>query len=143
MPLINWKTLPSLNSARWNSRGIYALIAYFILPKWRDTLNSCCQFISNTWADKWFSSQFFNPEDLYDLTEAIYVTKAKNSLNTIDNRSWNKDPSRIEVPRTNIVAERAIQKMDKIIQSSNTLARQKFINSNLFTATSIQKASKT
>ena len=97
----------------------YALIAYFILPKWRDTLNSCWQFISNTWADKWFSIQFFNPEDLYDLTEAIYVTKAKNPLNTIDNRSWNKDPSRIEVTRTNIVAERAIQKMDKIIQSSN------------------------
>ena len=139
MPLIDWKTLPSLNSARWNSRGIYALIAYFLLPKWRDTLKTCCEFISNTWADKWFSSQFFNREDFYDLKEAIYVTKAMNSLN----RSWNKDPSRLEVPRTNIAAERAIQKMDKIIQSSKTNKHisKKFINSNLFTATSIQKAS--
>ena len=80
-PLINWRTLSSLNSTRWNSRGVYALIVYFLLPKWRDALKTCCEFISNTWADKWFSSQFSNPEDSYDLKEAIYVTKAKNSLN--------------------------------------------------------------
>ena len=31
---IEWKPLPSIHNDRWNSRAIYALLAYLILSKW-------------------------------------------------------------------------------------------------------------
>ncbi|KAG0724579.1 hypothetical protein GWK47_040332 [Chionoecetes opilio] len=33
-PVIKLRKLPSLHSARWNSRANYTLIAYFLLPSW-------------------------------------------------------------------------------------------------------------
>lgn len=63
-PVIKWNKLPSLHSARWNSRAIYALIAYFLIPKWRISLEIPCAFISNTWQEAWFSNQMFN-EDIH------------------------------------------------------------------------------
>src|SRR6218665_1811182 len=36
---LQWHMLPSIHSARWNSRGIsFALIGFFLIPKWRDHL---------------------------------------------------------------------------------------------------------
>jgi len=34
-PNIKFYKLPSLHNARWNSRGTFALLAYFLWPKWR------------------------------------------------------------------------------------------------------------
>ena len=64
-PQIKWRKLPSLHSARWNSRGIFALIAFFLLPKWRDQLKVTCNFIATTWAQAWFSNQHYS-ENVYD-----------------------------------------------------------------------------
>ena len=50
-PVIKWLKLPSLHNARWNSRAIYALISYFLYPKWRITLKIPCSFISCTWQE--------------------------------------------------------------------------------------------
>jgi len=53
-PVIKWKKLPSLHNARWNSRAIFALIAFFLLPNYRNTLKMPCDFIANSWAKAWF-----------------------------------------------------------------------------------------
>ena len=46
-PSITFKRkLPSLLNARWNSRAIYILIAYFLIRKWRDILEMPSKFIA-------------------------------------------------------------------------------------------------
>ena len=34
-PKVNFRTLPNISNARWNSRAIYALQAYILLPEFR------------------------------------------------------------------------------------------------------------
>ena len=59
-PLVKWYKLPSIHDARWNSRGIYAFIAYFLLPKWKKTLASACNFIAGGWSQAWLCDQKFS-----------------------------------------------------------------------------------
>ena len=47
-PQLQRHKLPSLHSVRWNSRGILALIAFFLIPKWRDYLKTTCDFIATS-----------------------------------------------------------------------------------------------
>jgi len=48
-PQLQWHKLPSLHSARFNSRGIFVLIAFFLIPKWRDHLKTTCDFIATVY----------------------------------------------------------------------------------------------
>jgi len=45
-PYVKWRKLPCINAARWNSRASYTIIAFFLLPQWRQRfLNIICYFI--------------------------------------------------------------------------------------------------
>ena len=126
---IYWRSLPSINSARWNSKGIYALLAYFLIPELRPTLEKVCSFISETWADIWFSGHMYDKDHYQQLHSHICAPAAKASLK----RSWIRDPSPIDIPRTNVPAERAIITMQEIISSSKSCkyVSQKFVNTNI------------
>ena len=130
-PLIEWQKLPSLHRARWNSRGIYALIAYFLLPKRRQKLTPACDFIANNWSKAWFSSQKYSEMAYNELSEAITEINCHKALTSLSN-FWNKDPSLLDVPRTNIVAERGVKLMEYICKESKSdkYLNSKFINSN-------------
>ena len=60
-----------MHNARWNSRAIFALIAYFLLPTWRDCLEVSASFIANEWQKAWFSNQKYNPETYGSLLKAV------------------------------------------------------------------------
>ena len=47
-PYINFKSLPNLSNARWNSRAILTLIAFFLMPQLQSELSTICNFISGT-----------------------------------------------------------------------------------------------
>jgi hypothetical protein len=132
-PQLQWHKLPSLHSARWNSRGIFALIAFFLLPKWRDQLKSTCDFIATTWSNAWFSNQHYT-EDSYNLLHAavskLNCPKALRCFST----HWIQQRSVLDVPRSNLVAERAVKLMEELHSTCKTdkYLSSKFINSNSF-----------
>lgn len=64
-PQVKWQKLSSLHSTRWNSRAIFALIAFFLIPRWRAQLKVTCDFIAGTWAKAWFSNQH-HLDGIYD-----------------------------------------------------------------------------
>ncbi|ELU17277.1 hypothetical protein CAPTEDRAFT_208021 [Capitella teleta] len=55
VPLIKFQKIPNISNARWNSRAILALLAFFLMPQERERLQPVCQFIAYDWADLWFS----------------------------------------------------------------------------------------
>ena len=97
-PKVKFQKLPKLSNARWNSRAILALLAFILQRERRDSLLDICRFISYTWADHWFTDQMYNAVDYQKLC----------SVELIEN-FWNQEPSRLEIPRTNQCAERAIK----------------------------------
>lgn len=130
-PGIKWHKLPSLHSARWNSRGIFALIAFFLLPHWRDQLRITCDFIATAWSRAWFSNQHYSETDYEDLLSAISQLKCPKAVKCFSTH-WKKEPSVLNVPRSNIVAERAVKLMDDVRSSCKTdkYLNSKFINTN-------------
>lgn len=130
-PIIKWRKLPCLNNARWNSRGTFALMAYFLLPDYRKKLKPFCNFISTTWASAWFSNQIFDG-NVYDklLTDLLKLncTKAINCLQ----KHWVNQPSVLDVPRSNIISERAVKIMEDIHATckNDKYLHLKFVNSN-------------
>jgi len=111
-PQINFQSLPALSNARWNSRAIYALLAYILLPDYRERTRLACDFITGSWADIWFSAQSFNPDDFDNLSEVCKQhPKALKSLK----KFWSKDPTPIPTQRSNICAERAIKVMQDLL----------------------------
>ena len=44
-PFITFKTLPIISNARWNSRTIYALLAFMLLSDKGELLNEICELI--------------------------------------------------------------------------------------------------
>lgn len=130
-PKITWRKLPSLHSARWNSRGIFALIAFFLLPKLRDQLKVACNFVANMWAQAWFSNQHYS-ENVYDeLFSAVSELKCSKAVNCFSTH-WKREPSVLDVPRSNIVAERGVKLMEELHATCKTdkYLSCKFINSN-------------
>ena len=132
--IIKWRSLPSLHSARWNSRATFSLIAFFLLPEHRDQLSDICYFISTAWASAWFSNQHFADnvfQDIYSAVSKFGCQKATKCFQT----HWVKEPSVIviDVPRSNIVAERAVKIMEEIHSTckSDKYLNLKFVNSNL------------
>ena len=132
-PVVKWSKLPSLHSARWNSRAIYALIAYFLIPKWRISLEIPCAFISNTWQEAWFSNQMFNAEIHHKLMDGISELNCSAAMKCFLTH-WNADNSVVDTPRTNICAERAVKLMEELHQKCKTdkYLNLKFIATNTF-----------
>lgn len=130
-PRIKWHKLPSLHSARWNSRGIFALIAFFLLPNWREQLRVTCDFIATTWSRAWFSNQHYSETDYEDLQSAIVKVKCPKAMKCFSTH-WRKEPSVLDVPRSNIVAERAVKLMEEVHSTCKTdkYLNSKFINTN-------------
>jgi hypothetical protein len=110
-PMINFQKIPNISNARWNSRAILALLAFILMPPSRDTLRKVCSFISYDWADYWFSDQMYNANDFENLSEIL--KPYKKALNSLENH-WNKEPSALNVPRSNQCAERAIKVMQEL-----------------------------
>jgi hypothetical protein len=130
-PSIKWHKLPSLHSARWNSRGIFALVAFFLLPNWREQLKVTCDFIATTWSRAWFSNQHYSETAYEDLLSAISKLKCPKAVKCFSNH-WKKEPSVLDVPRSNIVAERAVKLMEEVHSTCKTdkYLNSKFINTN-------------
>jgi hypothetical protein len=80
-PIIKWRQLPSLHAARWNSRAIYCIIAYFLLPEWRKDLEIVVGFVAYEWQEAWFSGQMYNPEITISLSKAIENLKVTLPVN--------------------------------------------------------------
>ena len=55
-PKVNFQSLPVLSNARWNSRAIYTLLAFILMPEFWQKAEAACDFISGTRSDIWFSA---------------------------------------------------------------------------------------
>ncbi|MEJ2259197.1 MAG: hypothetical protein P8X78_01580 [Nitrosopumilaceae archaeon] len=110
-PLINFQKIPNLSNARWNSRAILAILAYILIPATRKDLEKVCRFISYEWAEYWFTEQKYNENDFTALSEIL--KPYKKALNSLENH-WNQEPSRLNIPRSNQCAERAIKTMQDL-----------------------------
>ena len=132
-PVIKWKKLPSLHNARWNSRAIYALISYFLIPKWRISLEIPCTFISNAWQEAWFSNQIFNAEIHHKLMDGISELNCSAAMKCFVTH-WNVVTSVVDIPRTNICAERGVKLMEELLLKCKTdkYLNLKFISTNTF-----------
>ena len=105
-PKVKFQKIPNLSNARWNSRAILALLAFILLPERRESLREICRFISYVWADHWFTDQMYNADDYHTLSSSLQVhEKALNSVK----KFWSQESSRLDIPRTNQCAERAIK----------------------------------
>ena len=124
LPMIKWRQLPSLHAARWNSRAIYSLIAYFLLPDWRNRLEVVNNFIANEWQASWFSGQMNNNELTTRLSIAIENLKCPPAMKCFKTH-WSFQESRIAVPRTNIIAERGVKLMTEL---KGTCKHDKYLN---------------
>lgn len=132
-PVIQWRKLPSLHNARWNSRAIYALISYFLIPKWRISLEIPCAFISNTWQDAWFSNQMFNAEIHQKLMDGISELNCSAAMKCFVTH-WDVDRSVVDIPRTNICAERGVKLMEELYQKCKT---DKYLNLKLISTNTL------
>lgn len=132
-PRISWKKLPNLHQARWNSRAIYAVIAFFLMPEWRRILGTACDFICYEWANAWFKSQHYNEASFNELLTSLTKTKCKKAINCLK-RSWSVEESLIDIPRSNQNAERAIKLMEGLHANSKKFEflNLKFIGKNNF-----------
>ena len=132
-PRIKWKKLPSLHQARWNSRAIYAVIGYFLLPEWRFTLGSACDFICNEWADAWFRTQHFFETSYSELMSALERTKCEKAIKCLKTHC-SVEESIIDIPRSNQIAERAVKLMEELHKKTKNLEylNLKFIVNNNF-----------
>lgn len=110
-PLVEFKALPNISNARWNSRAILAILAYILMPSARSRLRDVCLFISNAWADLWFSDQMYCEADFLKLAEALMPYKS--ALACLESH-WKREPSVINIPRTNQCCERAVKVMQEV-----------------------------
>ena len=133
LPKIIWQSLPSIHSARWNSRAIYSLIAYFLLPNWREILETPVFFIAFGWQEVWFSNQRFNNEIYDKLLSNIKETKCRTAEKCFKTH-WSKENSAIDIPRSNIITERGIKLMEEVRKTCKTdkYLNTKFVSKNNF-----------
>ncbi|GLV43314.1 hypothetical protein CBL_03857 [Carabus blaptoides fortunei] len=80
IPFVNFKQIPNISNARWNSRAILTILALILMPETRNRLRKICSFISYSWADHWFSSQVFRAEDFQELSEATSAVSVQSKL---------------------------------------------------------------
>lgn len=111
MPFVNFQKIPNISNARWNSRAILAILAFILIPNMRSSLEKVCNFISYDWADYWFSDQTYKIYDFERLSESLRpYKKALKCLQT----HWKREPSMLNIPRSNQCAERAIKIMQDL-----------------------------
>ena len=80
-PKVNFQSLPALSNARWNSKAICTLLAFILMPEFRQKAETTCDFIIGSWNDIWFCAQLFNPANFDHLSEACQEhPKALKSL---------------------------------------------------------------
>ena len=112
-PVIKWRKLPVLHSARWNSRAIYTLIAYFLLPSWPSVLDHPASFIAIKWQKAWFSDQKFKETTYDNLLLGITELGCDSALKCLKTH-WVREPSVLDIPRSNMIAERAVKEMEEL-----------------------------
>jgi hypothetical protein len=96
---------PSTSTNSNTARAIFALLSYILVPESREQLDAVCSFICGKWCDIWFSRQLFNNADFENLKHEVEkYPKAALSLKT----HWSTIQSPLNIPRSNICAERAI-----------------------------------
>lgn len=129
-PFINFKSLPPMSNARWNSRAIFAILAFILLPNYREKLLSICKFICGPWYDVWFSDHCFRTNNFSSLKNSLTPFKKAQECFL---RHWVQEPSAINrQQRSNICAERAVkivQDLFPLCKSTRTL-NLKFISCN-------------
>ena len=120
-----------MNNARWNSKAIYCIIGFFLLPNWREKLGKLCEFICYEWADAWFSDQRYNEHSYNSLLSSLDKIGSVKAIKSL-RRNWSEENSRIDIPRTNQVAERAVKRMAEIylMTIKKELMSYKFIIEN-------------
>ncbi|KAG0728972.1 hypothetical protein GWK47_031335 [Chionoecetes opilio] len=120
-PVIKWRKLPSLHIARWNSRAIYTLIAYFLLPSWGSVLELPACFIAEKWQETWFSTQKFKETTYDNLLLGITKLGCASALKCLKTH-WSRAPSVLDVPRSNMIAKRAVKmRRDEFVGSGRGL----------------------
>ena len=124
-PRVIWHRLPTLHSARWNSQVHFALIAFFFLPNWRDHLIETCDVIATTWARIWFSNEDYSEIDYKDLLLAITRLQCPKAMKCFSTH-WKNKPSIIDIPRANIITERAVKLIKEVHVTCKT---KKYLNS--------------
>ena len=50
-PKVNFQSLPALSNASCNSRAIYTLLAFILMPEFWQKAEAACDFINGTWSD--------------------------------------------------------------------------------------------
>jgi len=104
-PKVKFQKIPTISNPWLNSRTILALLAFILLPEKRSSLLYICRFISYTWADHWFSDQLYNADSYQNLCNSLQANQ--KALITMQ-KFWNREPSALNIQRSNQCAERAI-----------------------------------
>ena len=88
-------------------------------------------FVANQWQEAWFSGQKYDDKINQSLYKGICELNcpAKKCFET----HWSSEYSKIDVPRTNIVAERCVKLMEELNETSKC---DKYLNLK-FVATNI------
>ncbi len=125
-PVINFRILPNLSNARWNSRAIFVILAYILLPHYRERLQNICYFITGPWLDVWFSNHHYNMVHKQTLVESLHgYEKAKQCFL----KHWIDNETAMDTARSNICAERGIKCIQEIMKNTKNPknANKKFI----------------
>lgn len=94
------------------------------MPKYREKLEKPLLFISFEWQEAWFCNQKFDGNIYNKLLAAIRKTGCKNAEKCFKTH-WCTDDSQIDIPRTNIIAERAVKLMEQL---KETCKNEKYLN---------------
>ena len=73
---MNWKKLPSLHSARWNSRSNFLSSGVLSFTAYPNQLDGVCDL----WVSVWYSDQHFNQIVYDELLSAISVFGCQKAL---------------------------------------------------------------
>jgi len=93
--------------------------------------NYCCDFSATTWSKAWFSNQHYSEDSYNQLHIAVSKLNCPKALRCFSTH-WIQDRSVLDVPRSNMVAERAVKLMEALHSTCKTdkYLNSKFINSN-------------
>ena len=104
--------MPSLHNTRWNSRAIYALIR--ISCTLNRKLHSIYFALSSHVHGRKYGFQIKKEEVYNKLKDSISILDCSGAMKCFTTH-WNLNKSILDVPRTNICAERAIKLMKELL----------------------------
>ena len=82
-------------------------------------METAVNFLAYKWQKAWFSGQMYNEELTESLSSAIHNLKCPPAIKCFETH-WNLQQSRINIPRTNIVAERNVKLMEELKEYSRS-----------------------